>query len=145
MARALAVLLLVLSTLVAASAQEPARPVPPHERIRADLAGICSQVEASGGAATAYVGTHSSVNFIRGHAWVLSLWVADAPAYRAQYFLLSEVDGRLVGEVLRGAGAENVARLEGPLLARFLLAVRLDCAPLRAIYERFYRRRPGAR
>lgn len=110
-------------------------------RIEGEIAALVSAVEASGGADVAFVSTWSSVNFIRGHAWILTLAVEDAPAYEATYFVLSEIDGRLTGEVLRAPGPEGTSELTGEALASFLARVELDAAPLRAAFERHYRGR----
>ncbi len=130
----LAVLLLAAG---AAIAQERPRPVGPR-RVQADVCALASQVALSAGRDLAYVGSSSSVNFIRSHAWILSLWVADAPDFGGEYFVLSELDGRRTGELLAAPGPEGTRRLEGDALRTFLERVELDPRPIEEAFERFY-------
>lgn len=134
-------LLLLLSlTLVLLAARPSAAERPSGAaRIRAEIAAMSSSIAACGGAEVAFVATASSVNFIRGHAWILSLSVVDAPAYGGRYFVLSELDGRLTGELLQGHGPDGTRALSGEDLSRFLARVDLDDGPIRAAFARYYR------
>ncbi len=135
--------LLVASVAVAAGLSASARAAPPgRARIAGEVAALVSSIDASAGADVAFVATASSLNFIRGHAWILSLTVRDAPAYGGEFFVLSEVDGRLVGELLRASGPGGTLALTGEELTSFLSRVELDHASVRAAFERYYRRRP---
>ncbi|MCO5169502.1 MAG: hypothetical protein M9894_24440 [Planctomycetes bacterium] len=136
----LAALSLVALLGMRAAAEEPP---PAVTRIRGEVAALASDVDAAWAAArggTAFVSTASSVNFIPEHAWILTLWVADAPVYGGVYFVLSEIDGRLVGELLRAPGPDGTLELTGDDLAGFLRRVELDPAPIRAVFDRHYRR-----
>lgn len=123
-------------------ARPAARPVGPR-RVQADVCAMASQVALSAGRDLAYVGSDSSVNFIRSHAWILTVWVADAPAYGGEYFVLSELDGRRTGELLAAPGPEGTRTLEGDALRAFLERVELDPRPIEEAFERFYA--PAAR
>ncbi|MBX3468389.1 MAG: hypothetical protein KF878_16070 [Planctomycetes bacterium] len=138
-------LLLAAVTVLPAIAEEP--PLTPAARIRGEVAALASDVEAAGGVGVAFVSTSSSLNFVPGRAWILTLWVEDAPAYGGAYFILSEVDGRRTGELLRAPGPDGTLELTGDDLARFLRRVDLDPAPIEAAFERYHRgaRRGGRR
>ncbi|MCW8139826.1 MAG: hypothetical protein KIT58_13085, partial [Planctomycetota bacterium] len=142
---ALLTLALAAAVLPAAIADEP--PPTPADRIRGEVAALASDVEAAGGVGVAFVTTSSSLNFVPGRAWILTLWVEDAPAYGGAYFILSEVDGRRTGELLRAPGPDGTLELTGDDLARFLRRVDLDPAPIEAAFERYHRgaRRGGQR
>src|SRR6185369_15824988 len=99
-------------------------------------AALASAAEASRGASVAFEATSSSLNVIRGHAWILTVWVEDAPAYAGQYFTLSEIDGRLTGELLHAPGPDGTTVLTGEALSRFLARTELDASPIRAVFER---------
>ena len=132
---ALLALALVLVAVAPARGEGPS----PTDRIREEIAALASSVHAAGGADLAFVSTDSSLNLIRGRAWILTLSVGDAPAYGALYFVLSEVDGRATGELLRGAGPQGTATLTDDELARFLERVELDPTPIRGVFDRYYR------
>lgn len=134
-------LLLLLLVLAGVLAGRPARAETAARRIEGEVAALVSAVDACQGAEVAYVGTASSLNFIRGHAWILTLWVEDAPTYGGRYFVLSEIDGQLVGEVLQAAGPEGTRVLQGEELTRYLERVRLDPSPVRSVFERHDRLR----
>ncbi len=133
----LALLLLAVAGVAPALAQERVRPAG-APRVRADVCAMASQVAATRGREAAYVGSDSSVNFIRGHAWILSLWVKDAPAYGGEYFVLSELDGRRTGELLAAPGPDGTRKLEGDALRLYLERVELDPRPIEEAFERFY-------
>lgn len=139
MGHLLASLALLLVLLLAGPAVAQGRTA--RERIGEEIAALVSSVEASGGAEVAFVSTTSSLNFIRGHAWILTLSVHDAPAYGGTYFVLSEIDGRLVGELLFAPGPEGTRALTGEELGRFLERVELDPCAVREAFERHYRGR----
>lgn len=134
-------LLLLLAVVGLALAPRSASADTPARRIEGEVAALASAVDACQGAEVAYVSTASSLNFVRGHAWILTLWVEDAPAYEASYFVLSEIDGRLVGEVMHSAGPDGTYALTGEALARYLERVGLDFTPIRAVFERHDRLR----
>jgi len=135
-------LLLWMTFAVLAARPAGAEDMPAAVRIRAEIAALTSSVDGDGGAGVAFVSTGSSVNFIAGHAWILTLWIEDAPAYGGHYFILSEIDGRLTGELLQAPGPEGMRTLTGTELARYLERVELDAAPIRAVFERYYRAPP---
>lgn len=138
-ASSLAGLLATLAWTSSSLAQDPARPRPDHERVEADLAAIVSMIEVDRGGAVAYTGSLTAVNFIRGHALIYTVACEELPTYRAKYFIYTELEGKpAVGELLEGAGEENVRRLEGKALEDYLRRVRLDPAPLRAVFRRHY-------
>jgi hypothetical protein len=138
-------LALALAVLLLAARPAPAQEAAPPERIRLEVATLTSQVVACSGAEVAFVSTESSLNVLRGHGWILSLWVADAPAYGGEYFVLSELDGRLTGELLAAPGPEGTRRLEGDALTGYLARVALDAAPVRAAFARYYAAAPPGR
>ena len=130
----------LLTSVCAALAGAAAAQEGGGERLRADVAALVSQVAASAGADVAFTGSRSYASFIPGHAWILSLQVDDVPAYGGAFFVLSEVDGRLMGELLEAAGPQGTRVLEGRDLERLLERVALEWRPLRAAFERWYRR-----
>jgi hypothetical protein len=135
--------MLVASFAIAAGLSGSAWAAPPGPaRIAGEVAALVSSIDAAGGAEVAFVATASSLNFIRGRAWILSLTVRDAPAYGGEFFVLSEIDGRLVGELLRTSGPGGTLALTGEELTSYLSRVELDHASIRAAFERYYRRRP---
>jgi hypothetical protein len=130
--------LLLLSTIV--FAQESA--LVGTSRIQSEIAAITSRIEISGGSSTAFVGSNVYVGFIPEHAWIMSLRVDDAPEYGGEFFLLSEIDGQLIGELIVGAGKEGVRRITGPRLKKFLGRTQLDYSAIQRLYRRYYERRP---
>lgn len=128
---------LALAVAAPAGAQERT----PAARIRGEVAALASAVATAAGGEVAFVSTASSLNFIRGHAWILTLAVEDAPAYGGTYFILSDVNGRLTGELLHAPGPDGTRVLTDDALARYLERVELDAAPIRTLFERYYRRR----
>jgi hypothetical protein len=134
-------LVVLAAALLVASRPASAQDASPATRVRGEIAALVSAVDAGQGAGLAFVSTASSLNFIRGHAWILTLAVHDAPAYGGEYFILSEIDGRLTGELLQRAGPDGTRVVTGEALARFLEQVELDAAPIRAAYARHYGRR----
>lgn len=143
MSTRLATLLLLLAAGAGLAQERPRRQPPPARptgptRVQADVCAVASLVALSSGRDLAYVGSDSSVNFIRGHAWILSLWVADAPVYGGEFFVLSELDGRRTGELLAAPGPEGTRTYEGDALRAFLERVELDPRPIEEAFERFY-------
>lgn len=134
--------LLLLCAAVLAGRPADAQELTAADRIQAEIAALASFTEAAGGAEVAFVVSESSVNFIRGHAWILTLWIGDAPSYGGEFFILSEIGGRLTGELLVGPGPDGMRTLVGEELTSFLAGVELDAAPIRAVFERYYRRPP---
>jgi hypothetical protein len=137
--RRLVVLLLFLAVAVLVARPANAEDVTATARIRTEIAALASSTDAAGGAEVAFVSSESSVNFIRGHAWILTLWIGDAPAYGGEYFILSEIGGRLTGELLLGPGEDKMRSFVGEELTRYLARVELDAAPIRDVFERYYR------
>ncbi len=134
--------LVLLLGLPQADAQQ--RPPPPAD-LQASLAAIVSQIAARDAAQTAFVATDTYVSFIPEHAWIISVAVKDKPAYQGQYFVLSEIDGRLLGELLYAPGRTGVKLLKGEALTRYLERVRLDFTPIRAAFLRHFRIRAPER
>ncbi len=143
MRQRIAVLIVTLGVALAAnarvSADDPprrrARPTP-AQRIRGEVAALVSAVARDGGAQLAYARGTSSLNVIRGRAWFLTVAVRDAPAYGGEYFVLSWIDGRRIGELLHGPGQTRA--YEGEELATFLAAVELDDGPVQGAFERWF-------
>lgn len=106
-------------------------------RINDTIAALVSSVEADGGASVAYVSTCSSLNFIRQHAWILTL-ATDKAEFGGEFFILSEIDGQLVGEILAKPGPDGTIVLTGNLLSGYLAEVKLDFSPIRTLYQKFY-------
>lgn len=143
---ALGGLLLLLSLPLAAVSQAAPGPAPAGvaagERVRADLAAVVSAIDLERGASLAYVGSLTAVNFIRGHAFICTVACDELPGWGGAFFIYSEVDGQATGELMAAPGPEGVEVLQGDALARYLERVRLDPAPLRATYLRWYAPRP---
>lgn len=137
--RRLLCVLLLLAAAVLFARPSRAEDLTPRARIELEIAALASSTAAAGGADVAFVASESSVNFIRGHAWILTVWTGDAPAYGGVYFVLSEIDGRLTGELLHAPGPEGMRTLVGEELTGYLARVELDASPIRAVYERYYR------
>jgi hypothetical protein len=132
-------LVVVIAALLVVAAPAWAESASP--RIALEVATLASAVDADAGASVSFVSTDSSLHIIRDHAWILTLWVEDAPAYGGLYFTLSEIDGRRTGELISGPGVQGTRAMTGDALAEYLARVGLDDAPIRAAFERHHRRR----
>ena len=106
----------------------------------AEVAAIASQIEVGGGADLAYVVSFTSVNIIRGHAWIASTYTGDLARFGAEYVVVSQIDGALTVELLTGPGETQVLRAAGA--RRYLADVAFDTAPLERAYQRHYAPRP---
>lgn len=57
--------------------------------------------------------------------YIVTYYVGHRPELRAQYVIISRVDGHIVVEIIRGAGSENVERLDGKAAEAYLVKWRL--------------------
>lgn len=134
-------LLLLGSGASLAQERPPVRPLTPAERVAADVAAIVSRIDRQRGAEVAYSGARSALNFIRGHALICTISCEDLPGWGGAFFIYSEVDGRATGELMIEAGPNGTRVLRDEALAEYLERVEFDPAPLRGVYERWYRPR----
>lgn len=138
-----AVLLLGGGALRAQDRAPAPRPLTPAERVAADVAAIVSRIDRQRGAEVSYSGRRSAVNFIRGHALICTISCDDLPGWGGAFFIYSEVDGRVTGELMVEAGPDGTRVLRDEALAEYLERVGFDPAPVRGAYERWYRPPPA--